>query len=97
MGHLKARLFAVLLILLFAGLTFYNWRQLLGEGKYSFKMATFGPVGLVGGFFLLVFPGKAGKPQTTADKLMVILVLVVGLAAGALNLYLMDPGFFGVR
>jgi NhaP-type Na+/H+ or K+/H+ antiporter len=97
MRHLKARLLAVFLILLFAGLMYYNWRELLTEGKYHFKLATFGPVGVVGGFFLLLFPARAGKPQTAKDKLIVILVLVVGLAAGVLNLYLMDPGFFGKR
>jgi hypothetical protein len=45
--------------------------------------------------FLLVFPSKVGKPQTLADKLIVLGVFVVGLAAGLMNWYLMDPGFFG--
>lgn len=95
MLNLKVRLFALLLIILFAGMTYYNWQQLHGEGKYSLKMAAFGPVGVVGGLFLLVFPSKMGKPQTPADKLIVLGVLVLGLAAGLMNWYLMDPGFFG--
>jgi NhaP-type Na+/H+ or K+/H+ antiporter len=95
MGHLKARLFGVVLIMFFAGMTYYNWRQLNSEGSYSLKMAAFGPVGVVGGFFLLLFPAKGGRPETTRDKIIVLLVFGIGLAAGLLNWYLMDPGFFG--
>jgi NhaP-type Na+/H+ or K+/H+ antiporter len=95
MRHLKARLLAVLIIVVFAGLMYYNWRQLRTEGSYSLKLAAFGPVGVVGGLFLLLFPGKAGKPETTRDKLVVLLVFAVGLLAGLYNWYLMDPGFFG--
>ncbi len=95
MRHPKARLLAVAIILIFAGLMYYNWRQLAEEGRYSQKLAAFGPVGVVGGLFLLLFPGKGGKPETTRDKVVVLLVFGVGLAAGLLNWYLMDPGFFG--
>jgi len=95
MRNLKVRLFALVLILLFAGMVYYNWHQLQTVGKYSLKMAAFAPVGIVGGLFLMVFPSKMGKPQTTADKLIVLGVFVVGLVAGGLNWYLMDPGFFG--
>ena len=95
MRHWKARLLGVALILLFAGLTCYNWRQLHGEGSYSLKVAAFGPVGVVGGLFLLLFPSMGGKPETTGDKILVLIVFAVGLAAGLVNWYLMDPGFFG--
>jgi len=95
MLNLKVRLCALVLILLFTGMTYYNWHQLHSEGKYSLKMAAFGPVGIVGGLFLLVFPAKVGKPKTLADKLIVLGVLIVGLAAGLVNWYLMDPGYFG--
>ncbi len=95
MRYFKARLFAVALILVCAGLTYYNWRQLASEGTYSLKLAAFGPVGLIGGIFILLFPGKAGKPETTKDKLLTLLVFGIGLAAGLCNWYLMDPGFFG--
>jgi len=95
MRHLKARLLGAVLILVFAGLTYYNWNQLFSEGRYSTKLAAFGPVGVVGGLFLLLFPGMGGKPETTRDKVIVLLVFGVGLAAGLLNWYLMDPGFFG--
>lgn len=94
MRHLKVRLLGVVLILLFAAMTYYNWHQLIGEGSYSLKMAAFGPLGVIGGFFVLLFPSKAGKPETAGDKLLVLLVFVVGVAAGLVNWYLMDPGFF---
>ena len=95
MRHLKARLLGVGLILLFAGLIYHNWSQLHGEGRYSLKMAAFGPVGVVGGLFVLLFPDKGGRPETTKDKLIVLSVFAVGVAAGLVNWYLMDPGFFG--
>lgn len=95
MRHLKARLLGVGLVLLFAGMTFYNWNQLHAEGRYSTKMAAFGPVGVVGGLFVLLFPSKGGRPETAGDKVVVLLVFAAGLAAGLVNWYLMDPGFFG--
>ena len=96
MSHLKSRLLGLALIALFAGLTYYNWHQLNTEGKYSLKLAAFGPVGIVGGLFLLLFPSKGGKPETTRDKVLALLVFAVGLLAGLYNWYLMDPGFFGM-
>lgn len=95
MRHLKARLLALVIIAVFAGLMYFNWHQLQAEGRYSLKLAAFGPVGVVGGLFLLLFPGKAGKPETTKDKLIALTVFVIGLLAGLYNWYLMDPGFFG--
>jgi len=49
----------------------------------------------VGGIFLLFFPSFGGKPTTTKHKIVVLVVFLVGLAAGLVNWYLMDPGFFG--
>lgn len=95
MKHLKVRIFAVILILVSAGLVYVNWQQLHQEGRYSLKLAAFGPVGVVGGFFLLLFPGRGGKPTSTKERILVLLVFVVGLVAGLVNLYLMDPGMFG--
>ena len=94
--YFKQRLFAVVLILAFAGLTYYNWRQLWQEGEYSLKLAAFGPVGVVGGFFMLLFPTMIGKPNTTQDRVIVIAVFVIGLVAGLINWFLMDPGYFGM-
>ena len=95
MQHMKARLLAIVLILVSLGLIYYNWRQLLQDGSYSMKLAAFGPVITIGGIFLLISPSRAGKPTTTKEKITVLLVLVVGLLAGLVNWYLMDPGFFG--
>ena len=95
MAFLKARLLGMVIILVFAVIMYINWQELLTSGSYSTKMAAFGPVGIIGGLFLLVFPGKAGKPETTLDKVIVMLVFGLGLVAGLLNWYLMDPGFFG--
>lgn len=95
MNQLKTRFLALVIIAIFAVIIYLSWRQLLQEGQYSLKMAAFGPVGLIGGLFLLFFPTMWGKPKTTREKLLVLLVLVVGLVAGLINWYLMDPGFFG--
>ena len=95
MRYWKARFMAVALIVVFAGLTYYNWHQLNTGGSYSLKLAAFGPVGVVGGLFLLLFPAKGGKPQSTGDKIIVMVVFGIGLVAGLINWYLMDPGFFG--
>jgi hypothetical protein len=36
-----------------------------------------------------------GKPDTTKQKLIVFAVFAIGLVAGLINWFLMDPGFFG--
>jgi len=95
MPSFKARIFAVLLILVSIGLIYYNWRQLLQEHQYSMKLAAFAPVCVVGGLYLLIFPSKAGKPTTAKEKIIVLIIFGIGLAAGLANWYLMDPGFFG--
>ena len=94
MHPFKARIFALLLILVSIGLIYYNWHQLLQEGRYSMKLAAFGPVVGIGGLFLLLFPSMAGKPTTAKEKIIVLIVFVIGLVAGLINWYLMDPGFF---
>ena len=93
--HIKARLFAMLLILGCAAMIYYGWYRLREEGVYSLKMAAFAPLGVVGGIFLLLFPTMGGKPETTKAKVIVFAVFAVGLVAGLINWFLMDPGFFG--
>ena len=95
MKNLKGRLLGAALVALFAALIYVNWRELRTEGRYSMKLAAFGPVGVVGGIFLMLFPSKGGRPETGRDKLVALLVFAAGLAAGFYNWYLMDPGFFG--
>ena len=93
--HIKARLFAIVLILGCAAMIYYGWYRLREEGVYSLKMAAFAPLGVVGGIFLLLFPTMAGKPETTKAKVIVFAVFAIGLVAGLINWFLMDPGFFG--
>jgi hypothetical protein len=93
--YTKQRIFAVLLILGSVAMIYYGWRQLWNEGVYSLKIAAFAPLIGVGGIFLLFFPSMFGKPQTTKEKLIVFAVFAVGIVAGLINWYLMDPGFFG--
>ena len=95
MNYLKERIIAVLLTLFSVAMIYYGWHQLREEGVYSLKMAAFAPLGAVGGLFLLVFPSLFGKPNTTKERVIVMLVFAVGMVAGLINWFLMDPGFFG--
>lgn len=95
MHHFKARILALVLIVISIALIYYNWYQLQQEGRYSMKLAAFGPVIGIGGVFLMLFPSMGGKPTTTREKILVLIVLAIGLVAGLVNWYLMDPGFFG--
>ncbi|MBD0371910.1 MAG: hypothetical protein ICV60_13805 [Pyrinomonadaceae bacterium] len=97
MLHSKTRLLGLFLIFIFAGMLYYDWYLLKEERRYYMKMAVIAPLGIIGGIFILLFPTKAGKPETGMDRLLVLLVFVLGMAAGAVNLYLMDPGFFSFR
>ena len=96
MQHFKARIFALDLILVSIGLIYYNWHQLFQEGHYSLMLAAFGPVGVIGGLFLLLFPSMGGKPTNAKEKIIGLIVFGIGVVAGLINWYLMDPGFFGV-
>ena len=92
---LKTRLFGLALVILFAGMIYYGWYQLRTEGVYYMKVAAFSPLGVVGGIFLILFPNMGGKPETTTQKIIVLVVFVIGILAGLVNWFLMDPGFFG--
>ena len=92
---LKTRLFGLVLVIIFAGMIYYGWYQLREEGVYYIKMAAFSPLGVVGGLFLMAFPGMGGKPDTAKQKIIVLVVFAIGILAGLLNWFLMDPGFFG--
>ena len=94
--YIKQRLFGLVLIVGFLALTYYNWHQLWTEGSYSLKLAAFGPLGVIGGLFLILFPTMGGKPNTTQDRIIVMAVFAVGIVAGLVNWFLMDPGFFGM-
>src|SRR5688500_16228497 len=93
--HIKARILGGLLILGGAAMIYYGWHRLWDEGVYSLKMAAFAPLLVVGGIFLLLFPTMGGKPNTTREKVIVFAVFAIGIVAGLINWFLMDPGFFG--
>jgi membrane protein CcdC involved in cytochrome C biogenesis len=92
---LLLRLFALLAAAASAAITYYNWIQLNTEGEYSMRAAVLAPAFVVMGLFVFVFPKYFGKPETTGEKIAVMLIFAVGLAAGGYNLYLMDPSMFG--
>ena len=92
---LKTRLLGLVLVIVFAGMIYYGWHQLREEGIYYIKMAAFAPLGVIGGIFLMIFPSMAGKPNTTKEKVVVLFVFVIGLVAGLINWFLMDPAYFG--
>jgi len=95
MQHVKTRLLGLVLIVIGVVLVYINWRQLSQDGTYSLKLAAFGPLVGIGGLYLLLVPSGAGKPTTTKEKVVGMIVFAIGLAAGLVNWYLMDPGFFG--
>jgi len=97
MVYLKQRVLAVLLILGSIGMIYYGWYSLRSEGVYYLKMAAFAPLLGVGGIFLLIFPSMGGKPNTTRERVIVFAVFAIGIVAGLINWFLMDPGFFGFR
>lgn len=84
-----------MLIIISIGMIYYGWHRLWEEGVYSLKMAAFAPLIGVGGLFLLFFPTLGGKPNTTKEKVIVFAVFAVGIVAGLVNWFLMDPGYFG--
>lgn len=94
MRNLKMRLLGLLFIVGFGALLYYEWQMLKSEGRYHLKATWLAPLGIIGGIFVLLFPAKAGRPETARDKLVVFLVFILGMAAGLLNWYLMDPNFF---
>lgn len=87
----KMRLFALVIMVIFVSLVYYNWQEALTEGTYSIRLAAIGPLGIVGGLFMFLFLQNAGRPETTMQKIVAFLVFAIGLAAGLYNWYLMDP------
>ena len=93
--YIKQRIFGLVLLLGGILMIYLGWRELWTEGEYALKMAAFSPLVGVGGLFLMFFPTMSGKPESTKDRVIVLLVFAVGIVAGLTNWFLMDPGFFG--
>lgn len=96
MSTMKARLFGLATIAMAIAMQWYNLYELREKGQYHFKAAAFAPLLFIGGLYSVLFPSLAGKPETAKQKFLLILVFIVGLAAGAVDVYWMDPGFFGL-
>ncbi|MCY7346238.1 MAG: hypothetical protein LH614_08475 [Pyrinomonadaceae bacterium] len=91
---LKQRIAGLFIALVSIGIFCLTWYELRRNGTVYLKAATFAPVGIVGGIFLVFFPQFYGKPETTAAKAVTLAVFVVGLLFGLGNLYLIDPQMF---
>lgn len=87
----QIRLFALAIALISGTMIYYNWQEVINEGTYSFRIAALAPIGVVLGIYLMFFPTKIGRPETTLDKILAFLLIAVGSAAGFYNWYLMDP------
>lgn len=93
--YTRRRLAGLVLAILFAGMIYYGWYTLRTAGYFYPKMAGIAPVGIVGGLVMLFFPAMGGTPKTVREKVIVFGLLAIGIVAGAINVYLMDPSFFG--
>jgi CDP-diglyceride synthetase len=89
------RLFALAAAAFSAWITYSEWISLNTKGEFSMRYAVLAPLATVMSLFLFLFPKFIGKPETTAEKVIVMTVFALGVAAGLYNLYLMDPGMFG--
>ncbi len=95
MSTTKTRLLGLAIIAMAIAMQWYNLHELREKGQYHFKAAAFAPLLFIGGIYSVLFPSLAGKPETAKQKFLLVVIFVVGLAAGAVDVYLMDPGFFG--
>lgn len=93
MALLVIRLFGLGASLIAAAVVYLNWQELLRDGTYSLRAAGAGPMFIVYGLFVMLFPTLA-KPETKFDKFMAFFALLLGAAAGIYNWYLMDPAKF---
>jgi hypothetical protein len=80
---------AILMLLFFIGIGFYNWHSLLNRRYYYPKMAFLTPLGILIFSGLAVSPGFIHRPRDTKYKVQIWILLLVGLGLGALNFYLM--------
>ena len=91
---LKQRIIAIILALVSTFILYQTWIEARHGAGYSLKAATFTPLGIVAGIFLVLFPQFGGKPHTTSEKVIVLAVFAVGVVGGVFNRYLIDPRAF---
>lgn len=95
MTNIPQRLFGLLIAVISAGGIYFVWSKVQAENIYYPKLAVFAPLGVVVGIFLMILPQFSGKPETTREKAIVFSVCGIGIVAGLINWFLIDPGFFG--
>lgn len=95
MQYVRIRMFLLGVILCLAGLVYYEWQRALETFHYSPKMAVLGPFAITIALYLLILPTRLGKPNSAGEMKSIIAVIALGVMAGLVNLYLIDPSMFG--
>ena len=90
------RLFGLAIAALSYWLVNSQWTDFYADGTFSLRYVVAGPIGIVMGIFLFLFPKFVGVPEKTSEKIIVSFVFLLGIAAGLYNLYLMDPSKLGL-
>lgn len=88
---MKNRLKGLLVFLVGAGATAFNWRLLLNDGYYYTKLTLLGPLFAVGGLTMIFYPGAGARfrSATRTQKVVIVALIVAGTALGVMNAYLM--------
>jgi hypothetical protein len=91
-SQILGRLFGLLMFVAFSGGVLYNWHLLINEGYYYLKLSGIAPFGVVGGLAIMISPSLAGPPSRMDKKsrAVVWILVLVSLALGGLNFYLMQ-------
>ena len=85
---LTSRFGAFLLLLVFIGVGIYNWYSLINNRYYYPKVAFLTPLGILMFTLCTISPGFVNRPRDTKYKTQIWILLVIGLALGGLNFYL---------
>lgn len=88
---MKNRLLGLLVFLVAAGATIFNWRLLLKDGYYYMRLTLSGPLFALGGLVMIFYPGAGVRfrSATRRQKVVIVALLIVGTALGIINAYLM--------
>jgi hypothetical protein len=87
-----ARFFGLLMIAIGIAGWWYNWHLMATEGQYYIKLCLLGPLGVFGGFLVLLRPDWAGplrKDSTPAHKVSLVAVIGLVAVASGIDLYLL--------
>jgi hypothetical protein len=89
---MKGRFLGLLIFLISAGASFYNWKLLVDHGYFYIKLSAVAPFGVLGGLLMIFDPSLARPPGSLDTKRKVIVWVTVALALvlGFINFYLMS-------